>query len=98
MNSRKEPELTPALHRAPRDPYIQGVEKQRDSFKPSKLKSITKGGNADVRIKPSVGPCSSMNLGIHALLSLTSSMFQYLVMTEFSGYSSISVASCSPIT
>ena len=38
-----------------------------------------------------------MNLGIHALLSLTSSMFQYLVMTEFSGYSSISVASCSPI-
>ena len=39
-----------------------------------------------------------MNLGIHALLSLTSSMFQYLVMTEFSGYSSISVASCSPIT
>ena len=31
-------------------------------------------------------------------LSLTSSMFQYLVMTEFSGYSLISVASCSPIT
>ena len=40
----------------------------------------------------------SMSLEIHALLSLTSSMFQYLVMTEFSGYSSISVASCSPIT
>ena len=39
-----------------------------------------------------------MSLGIHALLSLTSSMFQYLVMTEFSGYSSIYVASCSPIT
>ncbi len=39
-----------------------------------------------------------MNLGIHALLSLTSSMFQYLVITEIWGYSSISVASCSPIT
>ncbi len=38
-----------------------------------------------------------MSLWIHALLSSTSSMFQYLVMTEFSGYSSISVASCSPI-
>ena len=35
-----------------------------------------------------VGPCSSMSLGVHALLSLTSSMFQYLVMTEASpGYS-----------
>ena len=42
MNSRKEPELTPALHRAPRDPYIQGVKIQRDNFKPNKLKSITK--------------------------------------------------------
>ncbi len=39
-----------------------------------------------------------MNLGIHALLSLTSSMFQYLVMRKISGYSSISIASCSPIT
>jgi hypothetical protein len=36
-----------------------------------------------------------MSLEIHALLSLTSLMFKYLVMTEISGYSSISVASCS---
>jgi hypothetical protein len=32
------------------DPYIQGVEIQQDSFKPNKLKSITKEfGNADVK-------------------------------------------------
>jgi hypothetical protein len=50
------------------------------------------------QISSSVGPCSYYESGDPCLLSLTSLMFQYLVMTEISGYSSISVASCSPIT
>ena len=45
--------------------------------------------------------CGSMqiaSLEIYDLLSFTSWMLQYLVMTETTGYSLISVASCHPIT